>query len=203
MFYFYIDGPVILNRIIWLSPLNDQYEKKIIEKFVSVTRATIKGTLLIGIAQGILGGIVIWAVGIPSPIFWSLLMAILSIIPGVGVVIILLPASVFLIIKGSIIAGIIMIASCIVIGLIDNFLRPMLVGRDLKMHDLLILFSTLGGIGMFGLVGFFIGPIIASLFITVLNIYEEVYKKELDQNRKRPQRGYRGKTSYKYCRGSA
>jgi predicted PurR-regulated permease PerM len=182
MFYFYLDGPSILQKIIRLSPLNDEYEKRIFEKFASVTRATLKGTLLIGVAQGAMGGIVIWAVGVPSPVFWFIVMAILSIIPGVGVIVVLLPISIFLFIKGSIISGIIVLAASSIIGVTDNLLRPRLVGKDLKMHDLLILFSTLGGIGMFGLIGFVVGPIIASLFITVLDIYQEMFKKELDQN---------------------
>ncbi|MFC1585378.1 AI-2E family transporter [Fibrobacterota bacterium] len=182
MFYFYLDGQVLLKRLIHLSPLNDEYERRIIERFVSVTRATLKGTMLIGVVQGALGGLVIWAVGIPSPVFWALLMTILSIIPGVGVVVVLLPAALFLFFKGALISGIVVLVACVVIGVMDNFLRPVLVGKDLKMHDLLILFSTLGGIGMFGLIGFIIGPIIASLFVTVLQIYEEVYKKELDRN---------------------
>ena len=163
-----------------------------IEKFVSVTRATIKGTLLIGVAQGALGGVVIWAVGIPSPVFWSLVMAILSIIPGVGVVVVLLPVAVYLFFKGSLLSGIAVLAAGTVIGLTDNFLRPVLVGKDLKMHDLLILFSTLGGIAMFGLIGFIIGPIIASLFVTILNIYEEIYKKELDGNVKHSRPAFHG-----------
>jgi len=143
-----------------------------LDKFTSVTRATIKGTLAIGILQGGLAGMAFAVLGIPSAVFWGAIMAILSVIPSVGSALIWVPAAIFLAATGHLGKGIGLFAFCaVVVGSLDNLLRPMLVGKDTQMHELMILFGTLGGIIMFGVVGMIIGPIIAALFVTLWEIY--------------------------------
>lgn len=189
MFYFYLDGPRILERIIKWSPLKDEYERILIAKFVSVSKGTLKGILMIGIIQGILGALLFWAVGLPSPVFLGVLMVFASIVPAVGTAAIWGPAGLILLIQGRFGAGAaVILCGAIVIGSVDNFVRPILVGKDIKMHDLLVLLSTLGGLGLFGLSGFIIGPIIASMFLSIWNIFEEVFAKELALNK---QSGFR------------
>jgi predicted PurR-regulated permease PerM len=184
MFYFYIDGQRILERIIKWSPLKDEYERILIEKFVSVSKGTLKGILVIGVIQGILGGILFWAVGMSSPIFLGVVMVFASIVPAVGTAAIWLPAALVLLAEGRWGAALVtVLVGGGVIGSVDNFVRPILVGKDIKMHDLLVLLSTLGGLGLFGLAGLIIGPIIAALFLAIWNIYEEVFAGELAANR--------------------
>jgi predicted PurR-regulated permease PerM len=179
LFYFLVDGPALLNRIKYLSPLKDEYEDKIIGKFISITRATIKGTILIGLVQGGMGGITFAICGVGSSVFWGAVMVILSIIPGIGAALVWVPALIIKIVTGHAGQGLGILAGGVLISISDNFLRPLLIGRDTQMHELLILFSTLGGIGLFGIVGFILGPILAAVFITVTDIYVSEYGEEL------------------------
>ncbi len=172
MYYFFKDGPAFLEQFKRMSPLDDTYEDKLIDKFASITRATIKGTLVIAVIQGSIGGIAFWIFGVPSPLFWGLIMVILSIIPVVGSGIIWAPAAVIGLVQGNWVQGTGLLAVGVgIISTIDNLLRPRLVGKDTQMHPLLIFFGTLGGISVFGIIGFIIGPIIAALFVTIWNIY--------------------------------
>jgi predicted PurR-regulated permease PerM len=150
---------------------------RMLEKFTSVTKATIKGTLFIGFLQGLLAGAALGLVGIQGWVFWSAVMMLLSVIPGLGVALVWVPAAVYLFAVDRIIAAIVVAVWCaVVVGSIDNLLRPRLVGRDTRMPDLLILFSTLGGLMMFGIVGFVIGPILAAIFVTLWDIYGVVFQ---------------------------
>ena len=177
MFFFLMDGDKLLEKILYYLPLEDRDEQKLLKRFTSVTRATLKGTAVIGIIQGGLAGLALWVVGIPSAVFWGAIMAVLSVIPGIGTGLVWGPVGIVLIAGGHYGRGIGLILFCgVVVGGIDNFLRPRLVGRDTQMHDLLILLGTLGGIAMFGFIGFIIGPIIAGLFMTVWEIYGEVFR---------------------------
>lgn len=177
MFFFFIDGRQLLDRILYYVPLKDRDERQILDKFTSVTRATIKGTLLIGLLQGGLAGLAFHVVGIPSAVFWGAIMAVLSIIPAVGSALIWVPAAIVLIATGKVAGGIGLAAFCgILVGSLDNLLRPALVGKDTQMHELMIFFGTLGGIFLFGIPGMFIGPIIAALFVTVWEIYGVAFK---------------------------
>ncbi len=177
MFFFLIDGGTLLNRILYYLPLRDEDEKKLIEKFRSVTRATLKGTAVIGALQGGLAGLAFAVVGIPSSIFWGTIMTVLSIVPGIGTGLVWVPAAIILIAGGSLGKGIGLALFCgLIVGSIDNFLRPQLVGKDTQMPDLLILLGTMGGIMMFGILGFIIGPIIAALFVTIWEIYGMVFR---------------------------
>lgn len=177
MFYFLMEGKRLLLKILYYLPLEDQDEQRMLEKFTSVTRATIRGTIIIGILQGGLAGIAFAAVGIGGAVFWGTIMTVLSIIPAVGSGLVWFPASVILILGGNYLKAIGLLIFCgILVGSLDNFLRPRLVGRDIQMHDLMILFGTLGGLTMFGILGFIIGPIIAALFVTLWDIYGQVFK---------------------------
>jgi len=145
------------------------------------------GTLLIGILQGALAGIAFAIAGVPNAVFWGTVMAVLSIIPGVGSALVWVPASIILVAQGSFGAGIGLILFCVlVVGSIDNLLRPVLVGKHTDMHELMIFFGTLGGLFMFGMAGLLIGPLIASLFITIWEIYGEAFKDSLPAVRSEP-----------------
>jgi predicted PurR-regulated permease PerM len=172
MFFFLMDGDKLIHKILYYLPLEDQDERRILDKFTSVTRATLKGTAVIGILQGALAGAAFAVVGIDSAVFWGTVMAVLSFIPGIGTALVWGPAVIILAATGHLAKAIGLGVFCAaVVGSIDNLLRPILVGRDTQMHELMILFGTLGGIIMFGVVGIIIGPIIAALFVTIWDIY--------------------------------
>jgi len=181
MFFFLISGPQLLRTIMGYAPLSQDDRQKMLQVGLSVSRATIKGTLIIGIIQGILGGIGFAVAGIGSAVFWAALMAILSVIPGIGSALVWVPGVIYLLMTGDTVAGVLLAAWCIaVVGTIDNVLRPVLVGRDTEMPDLLILLATLGGLGMFGASGLVLGPVLAALFMTVLAIYSRVFADYLE-----------------------
>jgi predicted PurR-regulated permease PerM len=184
LFYFLVDGPRILQSILRYIPLGPDQKEELLERFVSVTRATLRGSLLIGLIQGGVAGVAFWVAGVPGPAFWGTVMVVLSIIPAVGAGLIWIPAVIYLFMAGQVAAGIGLLAWCaIVVGTIDNFLRPRLIGRDARMSDLMILLSTLGGLVLFGAVGFIVGPIVAALFVTVWHIYGDVFSDWLPGDR--------------------
>jgi predicted PurR-regulated permease PerM len=186
-YYFVVGGPEILRRILHYIPLVPEQKDALLERFVSVTRATLRGSLLIGLIQGGLAGLAFWVAGVPGPAFWGTIMVVLSILPAIGSAIVWVPAVIYLLLLGEVVAGVGLLAWCaIVVGTVDNFLRPLLIGRDARMSDLLILLSTLGGIMLFGAVGFIVGPIIAALFVTVWHIYGEVFRDWLPEGRADP-----------------
>lgn len=177
MFYFLTMGNVLLDRILYFLPLRDSDERALLQRFTSVTRATIKGTIIIGIVQGFICGLAFALAGIKGPVFWGSIMAVTSIIPAVGTALVWGPALIILLLMGKFTGAIILAVLCgVVAGNLDNVLRPRLVGKDTKMHDLFVLFGTLGGITMFGLLGIIIGPIIAALFITIWGIYGTAFR---------------------------
>jgi predicted PurR-regulated permease PerM len=182
MFFFLMDGDKLIDKILYYLPLEDHDERRILNKFTSVTRATLKGTAVIGLLQGVLAGSAFAVVGIDSAVFWGTVMAVLSFIPGIGAALVWVPAVIFLAATGHLAKAIGLGVFCAaVVGSIDNLLRPILVGRDTQMHELMILFGTLGGIIMFGVVGIIIGPIIAALFVTVWDIYGLAFKEVLPE----------------------
>jgi predicted PurR-regulated permease PerM len=181
MFFLLIDGPAMLAAILHHVPLAEADKQQMTERFVSITRATVKGTLVIGIIQGALAGLAFWAIGVPDALFWTVVMMVLSILPLVGGALVWVPACLFLAASGHVTKGIVLAAFCaLIVGSVDNLLRPRLVGRDTKMHDLLVLFSTLGGLVAFGPLGFILGPIVAGLFVTSWAIFGTTYRDELD-----------------------
>jgi predicted PurR-regulated permease PerM len=177
MFFFLMDGDKLLDKILYYLPMQDRDEQRMLDRFTSVTRATLKGTAAIGMLQGSLVGIAFWVVGIPSAVFWGTIMAVLSIIPGIGTALVWGPAVIILAAGGNHLkAGGLFLFCAVVVGSIDNLLRPILVGKDTQMHELMIFFGTLGGIFMFGIMGMIIGPIVAALFITIWEIYAVAFK---------------------------
>lgn len=177
MYFFLTGGRRILNRILYYAPLVPQDENLLVGKFVSVARATLKGTLVIGVVQGGLAGGAFWVAGVSGAVFWGAVMTVLSIIPGVGTALVWVPTVIYLVISGSVGTGIALAVWCIlVVGMADNVLRPWLVGRDTKMSDLLVLLGTLGGLVLFGALGIVIGPVVAALFVTVWDLYGQAFK---------------------------
>jgi predicted PurR-regulated permease PerM len=180
MFFFFRDGHKILERIFYYTPLNDDDEARMLKQLSSITRATVKGTLVIGIIQGALAGVAFWVAGIEGAALWGTIMTILSIIPGIGSALVWVPAVIILFITGQHLTATLLATWCAaVVGTIDNFLRPVLVGRDAKMPDLLILIGTLGGLFLFGPIGFIVGPIVCGLFLTVWDIYGATFREIL------------------------
>ncbi|MFH1983970.1 MAG: AI-2E family transporter [Pseudomonadota bacterium] len=177
MLFFLMDGDKMLEKALFYLPLEDKDERRMLDRFTSVTRATLKGTLVIGLLQGALAGGAFYFAGIPSAVFWGAVMAVLSIIPGIGSAIVWAPAAIILAASGHMVAGIGLAVFCaVVVGGADNLLRPMLVGKDTQMPELMIFFGTLGGIMMFGIPGMIVGPIVAALFLTTWDIYGIVFK---------------------------
>ncbi|MEO7932174.1 MAG: AI-2E family transporter [Chthoniobacterales bacterium] len=177
MFFFLKDGTAILERIFYYIPLQHDDEVRMLDRLTSVTRATVKGTLLIGLIQGTLAGIGFAIAGIGGAAFWGTLMVLLSVVPGIGATLIWVPAVIFLFVSGQTLAGTLLGIWCAaVVGTIDNVLRPSLVGKDAKMPDLLIMVGTLGGLFLFGPIGFIIGPVICGLFLTAWDIYAATFK---------------------------
>ena len=180
MFFFFRDGPRIIEKIFYYMPLTSKDEELLLERLTSVTRATIKGTLVIGIIQGTLAGLGFWVAGIDGAAFWGTIMTVLSVVPGIGAALIWVPAVIYLFITGQTLTAVLLLAWCAaVVGTIDNILRPALVGKDAKMPDLLILIGTLGGLFLFGPIGFIVGPIVCGLFLTVWDIYGTTFREIL------------------------
>ncbi|WP_088244086.1 AI-2E family transporter [Enterobacter sichuanensis] len=172
LFFLLKDGPYLVRQILDSLPLSDFAKQHLFAKFVGVSRATVKGTAAVAVVQGILGGIAFAIAGIDGSVLWGALMAFLSLVPAIGSEIVWVPAAIFLFATHQIWQGLFIVGFfVIVVGLVDNILRPLLVGKDTKMPDYLILISTLGGMELYGINGFVIGPLIAALFITCWNLF--------------------------------
>ncbi len=177
MFFYLKDGRKILEKIFYYMPLSNEDENRMLERFVSVTRATIKGTMLIGLIQGALAGIAFYFAGINGAAFWGTVMVILSVVPGIGAALVWVPAVVYLyLIDQPLPATILFLWCAAVVGTVDNVLRPTLVGKDAEMPDLLIMIGTLGGLFLFGPMGFIVGPIVCGLFLTAWDIYGTAFR---------------------------
>ncbi|WLE99030.1 MAG: AI-2E family transporter [Candidatus Electrothrix communis] len=182
MFYFLSMGEVLLKKILYYLPMAHEDEERLLLRFTSVTGATMKSTFIIGILQGGLCGFAFFLAGIQGAVFWGTVMAVLSIIPAVGTAVVWVPALAILAIKGDFFGVILLAIICgAVAGNLDNLLRPRLVGKDTEMHDLFVLFGTLGGIALFGVLGIIIGPIISALFITIWEIYGDAFHEYLPE----------------------
>jgi predicted PurR-regulated permease PerM len=177
LYFFFRDGDKILKRAMRMCFLDSGRGKVLYEHFIATARATLKATVLLGGLQGISGGIIFYIAGIDGAIIWGLLMTVLAILPGIGCSIIWAPAGAIMLLSGHLWQGIaILTFGVLVISLGDNMLKPLLIGNDVEMHPLLIFLSTLGGLVVFGLSGFVIGPIIASLFLAIWDMYEQSSK---------------------------
>lgn len=180
LFFLLRDGERIREKLIAILPLGDEREIQLLAKFTSTTRAVIKGTLVVGAIQGAAGGFLFSIVGIDGALLWGVLMMILSVIPALGAVLVWLPAGIILLVTGSVLQGIVVLAGgALFVSLIDNILRPILVGQDTKIPDVFVLLSTLGGLAVFGITGFVIGPVLAGLFIVLWNMFEKDFHRDL------------------------
>ena len=172
LFFLLRDGDELARRIRTAVPLHPDQRRELFEMFTTVTRATVKGNVVTAIVQGALGGLIFWILDVHAPVLWGVVMAFLSLLPAVGCALVWLPVAIFFLVTGALWQGVVLIAfGVLVIGLVDNVLRPILVGKDTKMPDYVVLVSTLGGIAIFGLNGFVIGPLIAAMFMSVWEIF--------------------------------
>jgi len=185
MFYFFRDGGRMLLRAKNVIPLSDEYKERLVSRFTSISSATVKGTLLIALLQSFLGTMTLWIFGVSTWLLWGVVMLLFSLIPFVGTGAVLIPTGIIRIVTGDVWHGIIIIMiSVFFISTIDNVLRPRLVGHHARMHDLLVFFSTLGGISVFGPAGFIIGPLIAAIFLTVLDIFSIEFQEHIEYTSK-------------------
>src|SRR5215510_1422679 len=177
LFFFLRDGPQIVTTILYALPLGNTRARRLFAHFATVSRATLKGTLLVALVQGLLGGILFAIVGINAAVLWGALMALLSLLPALGSALIWVPAAGILLATGHIAkACIVLGAGVLVIGLIDNLLRPLLIGQDTRMPDYLVLVSSLGGLTVFGASGLVIGPILAAMFLAVWDMFAQEHR---------------------------
>ncbi|MFB3925223.1 MAG: AI-2E family transporter [Syntrophales bacterium] len=174
LFYFIRDGDKILEVLISSSPLGKDKTRLLLDEFVSTAKATLRGTLILGGVQGLLGGILFWIVGIEAALIWGLIMVVASILPtGSGIV--WAPAGILMLLTGHVWEGVtILVVGALVIGIVDNLLRPLVVGKEIGMHPVLIFLSTMGGLVLFGFSGFVIGPVITSMLLALWDIYTDL-----------------------------
>ncbi|HDQ04734.1 MAG TPA: AI-2E family transporter [Deltaproteobacteria bacterium] len=179
LFFFLRDGDKFINAITHYIPAGKHHMDTFIRHFLTTAKATLKITFVIGGLQGLLGGLLFYFTGIERALIWGVLMFGLAVVPAVGCSLIWLPAGIIMLFQGHILQGIIILAfGSVVIGGVDTMLRPILVGHGLQMHTLLIFLSMLGGLAVFGISGFVLGPVIASLFLASWRLFLELYKKE-------------------------
>jgi predicted PurR-regulated permease PerM len=172
LFFLLKDGAALAERIQGAIPLSPQHKQHLFSKFTTVIRATVKGNFLVAAAQGALGGAAFWMVGVQAPLLWAVVMTFLSLLPAVGAALVWGPVAFYFLVTGAVWQGLgLTLFGVLVIGLIDNVLRPILVGKDIKMPDYLVLISTIGGMAVFGLNGFVIGPVVAALFMALWDIF--------------------------------
>jgi predicted PurR-regulated permease PerM len=177
MYFLLRDGKVLLQRMREATPLEPAQKRELGSKFTTVIRATVKGNLAVAAAQGALGGLIFWILGIQAATLWAVIMAFLSLLPAVGAGLVWGPVAIYFLATGATAKGAILAAyGFVVIGLVDNVLRPLLVGKDTKMPDYIVLISTLGGMAVFGLTGFVLGPAIAALFIATWDMFANMQR---------------------------
>ena len=171
-FFFIRDGAHMVHAARRLVPLAPQHTQELFDKFHTVILATIKGNLLVAAVQGALGGIAFWFLGVTGAVLWAVVMAFLSLVPAVGASLVWLPFAVYFLMSGALWQGIGLVAyGVLVIGLVDNLLRPMLVGKSTRLPDYMVMITTLGGMSAIGINGFVIGPLIAAMFMAIWHMY--------------------------------
>jgi predicted PurR-regulated permease PerM len=187
LFFFLRDGDSLLSVLSDAIPMGDQRQRTLFNRFASVTRATLKGTLLVGLVQGALGGILFAVLGLRAAVFWGVMMAMLSMLPIVGPAIVWAPAAIYLMATGAVTKGIILVVGgVVVVGMADNVMRPLVVGRETRMPDYVVLLSTLGGLSVFGAAGFVAGPVLAALFLSVWDMFAQEQRAVVLASSERP-----------------
>jgi predicted PurR-regulated permease PerM len=174
LFFLLRDGSELYGKIRDSVPLRVEHKRALFNKFAVVVRATVKGNMVVALVQGALGGLIFWILGIQAPLLWAALMAVLALLPAIGAAVVWLPVSIYLLATGSVGRGVVLLlVGTLIISLVDNVLRPILVGKDTKMPDYVVLIATLGGLATFGIHGFVLGPLIAAMFMAVWGIFAE------------------------------
>jgi len=178
-FFLLRDGRDLADQILGKLPLVDDHKTALAEKFTTVIRATIKGSIVVAIMQGLIGGLIFWALGVHAPLLGGVLMGFFSLLPAIGTGLVWVPVALYLLITGSIWQGLVLVfCGFFVIGMVDNLLRPILVGKDTRMPDYIVLISTLGGISILGFNGFILGPVVAALFMAAWENFGAFRSKE-------------------------
>ena len=171
-FFLIRDGETLARDLRHAIPLASAHRRELFEKFTVVIRATVKGNLFVAALQGLLGGLAFWYLGVDGALLWAVVMAFLSLLPAVGAALVWVPVALYFFLAGAIGSALALVAwGVLVIGLVDNLLRPLLVGKDTRLPDYLVLTTTLGGMAVFGINGFVLGPAIAAMFVAVWHIY--------------------------------
>ena len=170
-FFLVRDGTGIVRAVLLAIPMAEQHKQSLLAQFGTVLRATVKGNAVIALVQGVLGGLAFWVLGVHGALLWAVLMAVLSLLPAVGASLVWGPLAAWLFVTGQTWSAVALVAwGVLVIGVVDNLLRPLLVGRDTGMPDYLVLMSTLGGLAVLGLNGFVVGPTVAAMFVAAWHI---------------------------------
>lgn len=179
LFFLLRDGEQLADRAAAALPLKPRHTRRLLDQFAVVVRATVKGNVVIALVQGALGGLAFWVLGVSGPLLWAAAMALLSLLPAVGAALVWLPVAAWLWSTGQVWQALALVAwGTLVIGLVDNVLRPVLVGKETRMPDWLVLVSTLGGLSAFGPNGFVLGPVIAAIFLAAWDIYSQARQEE-------------------------
>jgi predicted PurR-regulated permease PerM len=183
LYYLLKDGGRLHRALVIFSPLPIKYDNEILNKLTRAVNSVIKGTLLVALIQGILAGIGFFIFGVPNPVLLGAITVIAALIPAIGTGIVVLPAALFLLFTGNLMPGIgLLLWGLFLVGLIDNFLRPKFIEKDIHIHPLLIFLSALGGISVFGAFGFIFGPLLLSLLFALLDIYKEEFHEYIAKN---------------------
>jgi predicted PurR-regulated permease PerM len=175
LYFFFRDGERIVERVSRVLPVGEERRNRLLLKFTQVVRATVKGNLIVAVVQGGMVALLFWIVGIQTAVFWGVIAAVLSLLPAVGASFVWVPAAIVLFATGQIWQGVVVFIGGVLITATENVLRPIVIGRDTRMPDYLVLVSTLGGIAVFGLAGFVAGPVIAALFLVLWELFGEEY----------------------------
>lgn len=177
VFYLLVDGPRLKRFVFDLSPLPVEEEELLVTKFVEVSRGILVGNGIGSLAQGVLGGVAMWVVGVPAPILWGAAMSLFAFLPVVGVSLIVIPATIYLLLVGKVVGGIVFFVFCMAQALLlENVVKTRLIGSQTRMHDLLVFLSVIGGLAGFGVFGLLYGPLIAVSFLTMADLYRRTYR---------------------------
>ncbi|MFA5829647.1 MAG: AI-2E family transporter [Candidatus Gracilibacteria bacterium] len=177
LYYLFKDGKMITQKLIQLSPLSLKYDLELFKKFKEMSKLTLVSIFLVSVIKGIAGGLSFLIVGIPNPLFWGTAMAIFSVVPIIGPAIVWLPAGIFLLVNGNIIGGIfVLVWGTLIVSTLDNIFQAYFVGNQANLNQLLVFFAIFGGLVMFGLSGLIFGPLILTLCLTLLHIYQLEYR---------------------------
>jgi len=183
VFFLLIDGPKLLKFLIDLSPLPDAQDAKLIGKFKDIAGAILMGNGLCGAIQGVAGGVIFWLAGLPSAFLWGVIMALLAFLPIIGIGVVFVPAVIFLFLKGRMgTALFFLIFYLLLSGGVEYLLKPKVVGKRVQMHTLLVFLAIIGGLKIFGILGIIYGPLIATAFLTLTDIYHTSYQKMIEHS---------------------